>query len=41
MKSKKHKSGKRPKYNMRGCSRKKPKYLGGQSPQNYIPNFSS
>lgn len=33
MKSKKLKSGKKPKYNMRGCSRKR-KYLGGQSSQN-------
>ena len=41
MKSKKRKAGKRPKYNMRGCSRKKLKYLGGQSPQNYTPNFST
>jgi hypothetical protein len=30
MKSKKFKSGKKPKYNMRGCSRKR-KYLGGQN----------
>jgi hypothetical protein len=34
MKGKKTKSGKRPKYNMHGCSRKNCKYLGGQSPQN-------
>jgi hypothetical protein len=34
MKSKKHRAGKKPKYNMRGCSRKMRKYLGGQSPQN-------
>jgi len=30
MKSKKFKAGKKPKYNMRGCSRKR-KYLGGQN----------
>ena len=34
MKGKKTKAGKRPKYNMHGCSRKNCKYLGGQSPQN-------
>ena len=37
MKSKKHRAGKRPKYNMRGCSKKRRKYLGGQNPQNYTP----
>ena len=31
MKGKKTKAGKRPKYNMRGCSRKNCKYLGGQN----------
>jgi len=36
MKGKKTKAGKRPKYNMRGCSKKMRKYLGGQNPQ-YTP----